>query len=374
MLQLLETHRHLYNNALAQRKQTYESEGKSLTYAEQSAGLKESRKTNPFLAVANFSSCQRTLKRLDRAMQAFFRRIKAGEKPGYPRFKGYGRFDSVEFTIGDGAKLTSDGKARFQNVGDVKLKMHRPLLGEVKTVRFKKEADGWYVVFSCALPDFDGEASTNPNVGIDLGLKSFFVDSNGQEVKPPKLYRKAQKKLKRLQRAAARKKRGGSNRKKAVTGLARFSQHVANQRKDFHHKTALDLVKKYGKIAHEDLNVRGMIRSLSLAKSTHDAGWSGFIAILSHKAESAGVEVVAVNPRHTTQTCSNCGCLPAVSLTLKDRLYNCLHCGFSLDRDFNAAINIKNRAFPCQANMARTEPLGANQEGCLMDFPRSLRL
>ena len=382
MLSLLGTHRHLYNDALSQRKHFYETEKRTITYKEQSAQLTQDRKTNPYLAGANFSSCQRTLKRLDRAMQAFFRRIKAGEKPGYPRFRGYGRFDSVEFTIGDGAKLTKDGKARFMGVGDVKIKMHRPLTGEVKTARFKKEADGWYVVFSCVLPDFDGKPSTNPTVGIDLGLKSFLVDSNGQEVKPPNLYRKAQKKLKRLQRAVARKKRGSSNRRKAVKHLAKFSQHVSNQRRDFHHKTALDLVNKYGKIAHEDLNVKGMIRSLNLAKSTHDAGWSGFIAILSHKAESAGVEVVAVNPRHTTQTCSNCGCLPEEKLTLRDRLYNCLHCGFSLDRDFNAAINIKHRAFPCEQNTrslvasptARTEPLGVNQEDCLMDFPRSPRL
>ncbi|WP_394796678.1 RNA-guided endonuclease InsQ/TnpB family protein [Armatimonas sp.] len=386
MLSLLNTHRHLYNEALSQRKHFYESEKRTVTYKEQSAQLTQDRKVNPYLAGANFSSCQRTLRRLDRAMQAFFRRIKAGENahraPGYPRFRGYGRFDSVEFTIGDGAKLTKDCKARFMGVGDVKIKMHRPILGDLKTARFKKEANGWYVVVSSVLPDFDGEPSENPSVGIDLGLKSFFVDSNGDEVKPPKLYRKAQKKLKRLQRAVARKKRGGSNRRKAVKHLAKFSQHVKNQRGDFHHKTALDLVKKFGKIAHEDLNVKSMIRSLNLAKSCHDAGWSGFIAILSHKAESAGVEVVAVNPRHTTQTCSNCGCLPVVSLTLRDRLYNCLHCGFSLDRDFNAAINIKNKAFPCQENTrslvasptARTEPLGVNQEDCLMDFPRSPRL
>jgi putative transposase len=382
MFSLLNTHRHLYNHALSQRKHAYETEKRTIFYKEQSARLTQDRKVDSQLAKANFSSCQRTLRRLDRAMQAFFRRVKSGEKPGYPRFRGYGRFDSVEFTIGDGAKLLSDGRARFMGVGDVKIKMHRPITGEIKTARFKKEADGWYVIFSCVLPDFTGELSENPTIGIDLGLKSFFVDSEGREVKPPKLYQKAQKKLKRLQRAVARKKRGGSNRRKALTHLAKFSQHVANQRRDFHHKTALDLVKKYGKIAHEDLNVKGMIRGLSLAKSCHDAGWSGFIAILSHKAESAGVEIVAVNPRHTTQTCSNCGRLPEVSLTLRDRLYNCLHCGFSVDRDFNAAINIRNRAFCSDQNMrslvasstARTEPLGVNQEDCLMDFPRSPRL
>ena len=393
MLALLNTHRNLYNEALSQRKNFYESQKRTITYKEQSAQLTQDRKTNSELSCANFSSCQRTLRRLDKAYKAFFRRVKKGEKPGFPRFKGYGRFDTVEFTEGDGAKLTKEGKAYLgTHVGNVKLKMHRPIEGTIKTISFRKQADGWYVVFCCVMPDKKVEPSTNPSVGIDLGLKAFFVDSNGQQVKPPKLYQKAQKKLKRLQRDVARKKRGGSNRRKSVKHLAKFSQHVSNQRRDFHHKIALDLVKKYGKIAHEDLNVKGMIRSLNLAKSTHDAGWSGFIAILSHKAESAGVEVVAINARHTTQTCSNCGmvrgapvpcgCLPAVSLTLKDRLYNCLHCGFSLDRDFNAAINIRNRAFCPDQNRrslvalptARTEPLGVNQEDCLMDFPRSPQL
>lgn len=344
MLSLLDTHRHLYNDALAERKNIYETDNRTVTFAEQCKSLTQNRKTNPNLAKANANSCQKTLKRLDRSMKSFFRRVKQAETPGYPRFRGYGRFDSVEFTYGDGAKLTKD-KAYFMGVGDVKLKMHRPIEGEVKTARFKKEADGWYVVFSCVLPDYDGLPSNNPAIGIDLGLKSFYVDSNGEEVKPPKLYRKAQKKLKRLQRSVARKKKGGSNRRKVVTRLAKFSQHVANQRHDFHHKTARELVNKFGKIAHESLNIKGIVRGLHLAKSTHDVRWGQFLDILKHKAESAGVEVVAVDPRNTTQTCSNCGCLPDAKVTLKERVYHCLHCGFILDRDHNAAINIKRRAF-----------------------------
>ncbi len=368
MLDLLELHRNLYNSALEERKRAYEEEGKSLTYVQQAKQLTKARKIKDLFSEANCSSCQRTLKRLDRAFQAFFRRLKNAEKPGYPRFRGVGRFNSVEFTIGDGAKFTSDGKARFQGVGDVKLKLHREIQGTIKTISFRKQADGWFVIFSCDLPDVEIPSSENPEIGIDLGLKSFFVTSEGEEIKPPKHYRKAQKKLRRLQRSVARKKKGSSNRRKAVKALAKFHQHVSDQRKDFHHKTALDLVNRYGKIAHEDLNVKGMIGALNLAKSTHDAGWSGFLQILRHKAECAGVEVAGVAPRHTTQTCSNCGCLPEEKLTLRERVYNCLHCGFSMDRDWNAAINIKNRAFPL---MARTEPLGVNQEGCLMDFPRS---
>jgi putative transposase len=360
MTSLLNTHRHLYNAALAERtaayerdKRTaaYERDKRTVGYQEQSAQLKTTRKENPHLALANFSSCQRTLKRLDRAFAAFFRRIKNGETPGYPRFRGYGRFDSAEFTHGDGAKLTADGRAYFQSVGKVKVKRHRPVEGKIKTVTFCRQAGRWYVVFVCDVAVTEAERSRNPAVGIDLGLKSFFVTSDGEEVKPPKFYRKAQKKLRRVQRAVSRKRKGGENRRKAVQHLTRVHQHVACQRKDWHHKTALSLVQRYGLVAHEDLNVKGIART-RLAKSTHDAGWSQFLSVLRQKAESAAVLVVGVNPRNTTQTCSNCGCLPAVPLKLSDRVYHCSFCGFQADRDFNAAKNILCRA--------GTLPLGAN--------------
>jgi len=372
MTALLETHRHLYNTALAERRDTYENELRTLTYGQQSAKLKDERRANPQLALCNFSSCQRTLRRLDRAFQAFFRRAKAGEKAGYPRFRGYGRFDSVEFTIGDGAKLTQEGKAYFQNVGEVKLKLHRPVEGEIKTATFRRCPDGWYVIFACDMGEVGEVADeplprpAKPAVGIDLGLKSFLVTSDGESVEAPKLYQKAQARLRRCQRSVARKKRGGSNRRKAVHRLARLHVHIANQRRDFHHKVARSLVDRYGLIAHEDLNVTGMVGSLRLAKSMHDAGWSEFIAILSQKAECAVVKVIAVNPCHTTQTCSRCGCLPTVSISLSVRTYTCEHCGYSLNRDLNAAINIRNRA--------GTLPLQANVEGYLKRSARSLLL
>lgn len=375
MESLLETHRRLYNSALDGRKNAYQNQKRTATFAEQCLLLTVARREDERLAACSAASCQRTLRRLDRSVAAFFRRLKAGQKPGYPRFRGKGRFDSVEFTYGDGAKLTGDNKARFQGVGDVKVKLHRPVEGTIKTARFKREADGWHVIYSCDLPEGEAvEPSCAPAVGIDLGLKSFLVTSEGESITAPRLYRKAQKKLRRAQRSVARKKRGGKNRRKAVKRLARLHQHVANQRRDFHHKTAHDLVERYGRVAHEDLNVSGMVRSLNLGKSTHDAGWSGFLSILSHKAACAGVEVVGVDPRQTSQMCSRCGSLPETPLGLRDRVYRCLHCGLCVDRDFNAALNIRNRAFFPEPNRARIEPLGVNQEGCLMDFPRSPQL
>src|SRR5207253_11219510 len=190
MAELLETHRRLYNDALSDRKHCFVTEARTLSYGEQSAGLTTSRRENPFLGNANFSSCQRTLKRLDRAFAAFFRRVKSGDTPGYPRFRGRGRFDSVEFTADDGARLTSTGKAYFQSVGAVKIKMHRPLEGTVKTITFRRQADGWFVVFVCDLPGPVTATAPTPAVGIDLGLKAFLATSDGETVAPPKFYRK----------------------------------------------------------------------------------------------------------------------------------------------------------------------------------------
>lgn len=339
---MVETHRHLYNRALAERKDAWEQEQRGVSYGDQSATLKAQRATNPYITLTNFSSCQATLRRLDTAFQAFFRRVKAGEKAGYPRFRGRGRYDTVVFpSYGDGCKLR-DGRAYFQHIGAVKVKVHRPIEGRIKTMAFKHEADGWYVVFSCDLGDVAVEPSTNPAVGIDLGLKAFLTTSEGESVPPPKFYRAAHRKLRRAQRHLSRCQKGSTRRQKARERVAKLHQHIGNQRRDWHHKTAHGLVGRYGTIAHETLNIRGIART-RLAKSTLDAGWRQFLSILHHKAECAGVDVIGVDARNTTQACSDCGCLPAVPLTLRDRVYHCASCGYTADRDLNAALNIRNR-------------------------------
>ncbi len=297
MEQMLETHRCLYNNALEERKNAYEQDGRPVKYADQSALLKAERKTNPFLACTNFSSCQATLRRLDKAFAAFFRRLKSGDKPGFPRFRGYGRFDSVEYpAYGDGCKLNVDAsRVYFQHIGLIKVKLHQIVEGVIKTMRFKRQADGWFVILSCEVPDRAQEPHENPAVGIDLGLKAFLVTSDGEEVSAPKFYRKAQAKLRKAQRALSRCKRGSNRRKKAVQRVAKAHLHIANQRKDFHHKTALNLIRRCGRIAHEKLNILGIART-RLAKSTLDAGWAQFLSILHSKAAWAGVEVKAGMP------------------------------------------------------------------------------
>ena len=342
MATMVETHRHLYNRALAERKHAWEQEQRGISYGDQSATLRAQRAANPYLELTNFSSCQATLRRLDAAFQAFFRRVKAGDKPGYPRFRGSGRYDTVVFpAYGDGCKLR-EGRAYFQHIGAVKLKLHRPLEGRIKTMAFKREADGWYVVFSCDLGEVAVAPSPNPAVGIDLGLHAFLTTSDDERVPPPKFYRAAHRKLRRAQRHLSRCQDGSHRRRKAKARVARLHQHIANQRRDWHHKAALALVARYGTVAHEALNIAGLART-GLAKSTLDAGWRQFLGILTRKAEGAGVSVVAVDARNTTQACSACGCLPATPLALRDRVYRCASCGYTADRDLNAAVNIRNR-------------------------------
>jgi putative transposase len=342
LAEMLETHRHLYNRALAERKTAWDERQESVSYGQQSAHLKDERTTNAYLARTNFSSCQATLRRLDRAFQAFFRRLKAGEAPGYPRFKGANRFDTVEFpAYGDGCKLEG-ALAYFQHVGHVKIKLHRPVEGTIKTISCKREADGWHVDFSCELPGAEIAPSPLPATGIDLGLQVFLVTADGREIAPPRYYRKAQAALRRSQRAVARKQKGSNRRKKAVQNLAKQHLHVANQRRTFHHQVARQLVSDYGMIAHEALNIQGIARS-RLAKSTHDVGWGYFLGILHSKAEGAGVQVMVVAPKDTTQQCSACGELPETPeqrKTLSDRVHRCSSCGYTADRDLNAAQNV----------------------------------
>ena len=344
LAKMLETHRRLYNQALAERTAAWEREQRTVPYGQQSAHLKDERTTNAFLARTNFSSCQATLRHLDRAFHAFVRRVKAGETPGYPRFKGCNRFATVEFpSYGDGCKMgDARGRIYFQHIGRITIKLHRPVEGTIKTISFKREADGWHVVLSCVLPDVVIAPSNLPATGIDLGLKVFLVAADGHQIAPPRYYRQAQAALRRSQRAVARAQKGSHRRKKAVHRVAKQHLHVANQRRNFHHQVARQLVTQHGMIAHEALSIQGIART-RLAKSTYDAGWGQFLSILHSKAEGAGVQVIAVPPANTTQQCSACGALPETPEQRKrlgDRVHCCPSCGYTTDRDRNAAQNI----------------------------------
>lgn len=324
-----ETHRRLYNACLEERKAAYEADGATVKYADQSARFTGERKTNPFYARTNFSSAQATMRRLDKAFQAFFRRVKAKDaKPGRPRFKGRDFFDSVEFpSYNDGVRL-KDSKLKIQHVGEVPVLLHRPVEGRIKTVTLKQEAGKWYVVFSCELPDVPALTSDKPSAGIDVGLESFLTTSNGKKEPNPRYLKEALPELRRKGRAVSRKKKGGKNRRKAVKRLKAIHSRVKNLRKEHHHQTALKLVRRYGFIVAETLNIKGMLKNGWLARSISDAGWNGFLLTLRCKAESAGIGYVKVNARGTSQRCSRCGA--TVPKTLRDRWHDCPHCGLSL--------------------------------------------
>jgi putative transposase len=234
----------------------------------------------------------------------------------------------------------------LSKIGDVKVIVHRPIPDgfKIKTVSITKKADGYYVSLSLEdatvptiKPDFNPKSIT----GIDVGLKEFLTTSEGETVAIPQHYRKAQKRLKLIQKRVSRRKKGSNRRQKAVKQLGKQHKKVADKRKDFHFKTANNFLKKYDVVAVEDLNVKGLART-RLAKSVLDAGWSSFLSILTNKAENAGLAVIPVKASGTSQDCSSCGV--KVPKKLHERWHNCPNCGCSLDRDHNAAINIKNRA------------------------------
>jgi putative transposase len=259
---MLESHRRLYNLALRERRDVYEAEERSVSYGEQSARFKETRRALASFAALNFSSAQATLRRLDKAFKAFFRRVKSGDAPGYPRFKPEDRFRTVEFpSYGNGCRLKRNGRLYLQNTGHIKVKLHRPIKGTIKTVSVKRACGKWYVIISCDLGGAPEAAGDGPAVGIDLGLKSFLVTSDGESVEPPRYYRESEKKLRVAQRSVSRKKKGSRRRRKARKRVARLHEKTANQRRDFHHKHARKLANTHGLIVHEALNIEGIARS-----------------------------------------------------------------------------------------------------------------
>jgi len=345
-----ETCRRIYNNALAQRKETWEREKQSISRTEQQVWLKENKKENGFFKEVHSQVAQEVLFRVDRAFDGFFRRVKNGETPGYPRFKGKGHYKSITYTqFGDGLGASfQNGKLKLSKIGLVKIELHREIPGTIKTVAIKKEAGGnWYAVFAVEIDKSQFEIHLGSATGLDVGLEKFASMSDGNTIENPRYLRKTEKRLKHAQRNLSRKQKGSRNRKKARYKVAKLHTKVRNQRKDFLHKESRKLVEIYSLIAVEDLNIKGMVRNHHLAKSISDAGWSEFLAMLCYKAEDAGSKIVKVNPCGTSQDCSNCG--NTVPKELSIRIHQCPFCGLVLDRDINAARNILKKALALEA-------------------------
>jgi len=309
-----------------------------LTYYKQKATLPERKQYILELKNVHSGVLQHVVERLDKAYQAFFRRVKKGEKVGFPRFKPERRYNS--FTYPQSGFSIKGKHLVLSKIGDVRIRLHRQPQGTIKTCTIMVKNGRYYACFSCKVESQHLPVSEK-QIGIDLGVSQLAVTSDGDQIESPKFLRKNEGKLKRKQRAVSKKRRGSNRRHKAVCDLARLHEKVANQRKDYAHKESRKLINEYGFIAFEDLNIQGMVKNHHLAKSIVDAGWNQFVQFVTYKAESAGRQIVHVDPSGTSQQCSSCGEIVKKSLAV--RIHRC-PCGYAADRDENAAINILKQA------------------------------
>ncbi|MCY7347660.1 MAG: transposase [Pyrinomonadaceae bacterium] len=291
---------------------------------------------------------QNVLKRCERAFDGFFRRIKARQTAGFPRFKGKHRYDSFCYPQ-TGFSLTGD-KLTLSKIGKVKIKLSRNVVGKVKTCTINKEIEHWFVIFTVETSAEPLE-KTGKQIGIDVGIENFATLSDGTQIDNWKYYESSQKQLRRAQRSVARKKKGGQNRKKAILKLRKIHQQIKNRRADFQHKLPTHLVKGFDLIAIEKLSILGLSRGI-LSKQCRDVSWSSFFGMLRYKAENADKRLIEVNPAYTSQTCI-CGNREKKSLS--QRQHNCLKCGYSNHRDIVASEIIVEAGL---ASLAQTKAVG----------------
>lgn len=333
---LLDECRWLYNELLSQRKLSYEELSLSLSKYQQLMFLPLLKEERSTLKMVHSQVLQNIVDRLDKAFQSFFRRCKAGEKPGFPRFRGMHRYDSFCYPQSGFALLGKE--ICLSKIGRIRIKMHRFFEGEVKTCTVKKTASGeWNVILSCELKVVPLEPKTEA-VALDVGIESFATFSNGERIENPKFFKKGEKALAKAQRKLSKLEKGTKQRQRAGKAVAKIHERIKNQRKNFCHKQAKKIVDQYQYICIEDLEIKNMIEGSRFAKKIVDASWNQFRQFLSYKAVEAGRKLGLVNPAYTSQICSQCGHLEPKKLT--NREHKCLRCGYTAHRDFNAAQNI----------------------------------
>ena len=340
---ILESQRQLYNAALEERIDAYRKAGLSRSYIDQTKALTEWRQSDPEARAFPVALQRAMLKRLDNAYKGFFRRVKAGGKAGFPRFRGKGRFDSFGFRAFSGISWEV-GRIRFKGMpGALRVHMHRQMPAEavIKSCTFRREAKAWSVLFAMEMPTPPPLRDSRRAIGVDLGITTFAALSGGAFIPSLKAARRAERRLRPAQRALSRAKRASGGRRKARDAVARCHAQTARRRANHLHQASARLMRDYDVIVVEALNVKGLARS-ALAKDVHDASWAKFISMLRYKAEWAGARLVEVDPQNTSRDCSGCGM--EVPKELGERSHECPHCGLSIDRDLNAARNILNRA------------------------------
>lgn len=357
---VLSDNQETYNAALQERKEAWKLQRKSITYYDQQTELTELRKDPQFAVVA--CDIQRDpLRRVDRAVKAFFRRCKSGEKPGFPRFRARARYNSFTFSL----PVVRERSIKVPNIGDIRAKGSRPLTGRPKILTVRREGKKWIASVVCDIGPAPEKIVVSNAVGIDVGLTALATLSDGTTIENPRWTRKHECRIAKANQKLARKKRGSNNQLKAREELRRAHQRAANARLNYIHHVSKWLVANYDLIAHEDLNIRNMVRS-NLAKSIMDAAWGLLIWCISYKAESAGRWAVPVNPWRTSQKCSGCGRI--VPKTLCERVHSC-PCGLTIGRDHNSGINIKelalNRLGMSLAGVLPSESIQRLRESCI---------
>ena len=331
----------LYNRALEMRSKAYKRRKESVRYNSQQHWLTGLRERIESVRLVPVGFARDALRRVDRGMKAFFRRCKAGEKKvGFPRFRSWRRYNSLEcLALGN----YMDGNSiRVPCLGSVHARGQFGEVGKQKLLRVVRRAHGWYAQVLIEQRKPEPLPETGNECGLDLGLTSFATLDSGEQIGNPRIFRKAEKKIRRNNKRLSRAKRGSNRRQVALQRLRRTHEKVQRQRRGFCHRLSRDLVNRFDRIAIENLNVKGLART-RLAKSVHDAAWSMFTSILIVKAENAGRTVVQVDPRGTSQTCPECG--EVVAKKLSERTHRCEGCGFGCDRDQAAAMVIRQRAF-----------------------------
>ncbi len=349
----IEECRLLYNQLVCARVQAWEKNKESLSRYEQNNMLPMMKQQRKSFSLVYSQVLQQVCQRVDWAFKGFFRRLKAraktGEKAGFPRYKGQNRYDSITYPqFSNGCRLDDKG-LRLGKIDCIRIVQHRPLEGMPKSCTLRRTATGkWFVTISCDIGDAPEKTDAGPAVGIDVGLDNFAMFSDATKIANPRFFRKEEKALAKAQRKwDKRKKVSPKKRDRARKTVARVHERIRNRRNDFVHQEARKVVNKYGFVATEKLDAKKMQKNRRLSKSISDAAWSLFRHCLEYKAEEAGIRFKAVDPKYTSQDCSACG--HREQKALSDRVHHCKKCGYTADRDLNAAINILTLGLQSQA-------------------------
>lgn len=327
----------LYNHFLEERKDSWEKEKKGITFFQQCNFLPALKKERPSLNIVYSQVLQDVANRMDKAFRNFFRRVKQGGKPGYPRFKGFDRYDSFTYTQASFGWKIDDKCLSLSKIGSIKIKLHRPIIGTLKTCTIGRQAGKWY---ACISVEYEPKPlrKNKKAVGIDVGLESFVTFSTEAKIENPRFFKTDGKALAKAQRKLSKQKKNSPKRYETKKTVVRVHERIKNRRHNFIHQESRKIINKFGVICIEKLSSKSMMQNHFLAKPIADAAWYQFAQVLFYKAEEAGRKIVAIDPQDTSQICSQCGTV--VKKKLSTRWHKCSVCGLHLDRDHNASLNI----------------------------------